>query len=127
VVPASRARLRVLFGNAEHAMLGLDGFSHVWVLFVFHDNGNRAVKALVHPPRLDGDRMGVFATRSPHRPNPIGLSLCKVRPVLASSRAARTSSICYTTRTALVRILAHNHTKRYEKASMPQDTAQSPF
>ena len=71
----------MLFGNAAHAMLGLDGFSHVWVLFVFHDNGNRAVKALVHPPRLDGDRMGVFATRSPHRPNPIGLSLCKVRPV----------------------------------------------
>jgi len=79
VAPTSRARLEVLFGSSpEHALQGLTAFSHVWVLFVFHDNGNKAIKALVHPPRLDGGVQGLFATRTPHRPNPIGLSLCRL-------------------------------------------------
>lgn len=60
---------------------GLDGFSHLWVLFVFHQNTNKVVKAKVHPPRLAGEKIGVFATRSPHRPNPIGLSVVKIERI----------------------------------------------
>lgn len=57
------------------AVSGLEQFSHIWVTFVFHAVMTRDWKPLVRPPRLGGnDRMGVFATRSTHRPNPIGLS-----------------------------------------------------
>jgi tRNA (Thr-GGU) A37 N-methylase len=56
----------------------LSGYSHVWIIFVFHLNKSQRYHAKVHPPRLEGDSMGVFATRSPHRPNPIGLSLVEI-------------------------------------------------
>lgn len=62
----------------EQALQGLMGFSHVWIIFEFHKNTNSRYHAKVHPPRLGGDSIGVFATRSPHRPNPIGLSLVKL-------------------------------------------------
>lgn len=68
------------------AFEGLADFSHVWVVFVFHENqsvreGRKTVKTKVHPPRLEGKSVGVFATRSPHRPNPIGLSLVKIEKI----------------------------------------------
>jgi len=49
------------------------------VLWLFHDNGNKRLAPLVHPPRLDGGKKGIFATRTPHRPNPIGL-FCSCLP-----------------------------------------------
>ncbi len=64
---------------------GLSEFSHVWLIFVFHKNANKRVHAKVHPPRLDGDKIGVFATRSPHRPNPIGLSVVKLEKIQGNS------------------------------------------
>lgn len=60
----------------EHALTGLSGFSHVWIVFWFHEAGGFRPK--VEPPRGGGERIGVFATRSPHRPNPIGLSLVEL-------------------------------------------------
>ncbi len=68
------------------AFEGLAEFSHVWVIFVFHENqsvreGRPTVKTKVHPPRLEGKAVGVFATRSPHRPNPIGLSLVRIEKI----------------------------------------------
>lgn len=62
--------------NFEQALQDLKGFSYVWVLFWFHENRNW--KPMVLPPVGDRKKRGVFATRSPHRPNPIGLSLCKL-------------------------------------------------
>ncbi|OFZ31682.1 MAG: tRNA (N6-threonylcarbamoyladenosine(37)-N6)-methyltransferase TrmO [Bdellovibrionales bacterium RIFCSPHIGHO2_01_FULL_40_29] len=62
----------------ELALQGLDGFSHVWLQFVFHLNNSARYHAKIHPPRLNGASIGVFATRSPHRPNPIGLSLVEL-------------------------------------------------
>jgi tRNA-Thr(GGU) m(6)t(6)A37 methyltransferase TsaA len=60
----------------EDSVRGLDGFSHVWVLFVFHQALREGWKATVRPPRLGGnERVGVFASRSMFRPNPIGLSV----------------------------------------------------
>lgn len=58
---------------------GLAQFSHVWLIFAFHETMDRGWKAMVRPPRLGGnERIGVFATRSTFRPNPLGLSVAKL-------------------------------------------------
>ncbi|KHD88958.1 MAG: hypothetical protein OM95_05680 [Bdellovibrio sp. ArHS] len=62
----------------EESLQGLEGFSHVWLVWIFHQNKTARYHAKVHPPRLGGKTMGLFATRSPHRPNPIGLSLVEL-------------------------------------------------
>lgn len=62
----------------EFSLEGLSEYSHLWVIFHFHQNTNKKFSAKVHPPRLNGESVGVFASRSPHRPNPIGLSLVKI-------------------------------------------------
>ncbi|XP_069330565.1 tRNA (adenine(37)-N6)-methyltransferase isoform X2 [Eulemur rufifrons] len=80
----SRACLKIrksIFNNPEHSLMGLEQFSHVWILFVFHKNGHLSCKAKVQPPRLNGAKTGVFSTRSPHRPNAIGLTLAKLEKV----------------------------------------------
>lgn len=51
------------------------------VLFVFHQSGSNFSKAKVKPPRLNNKKVGVFSCRSPHRPNPIGLTLAKLESV----------------------------------------------
>ena len=54
---------------------GMEGFDYIWLLWLFSENNHDAVGATVRPPLLGGNEtMGVFATRSPYRPNPIGLS-----------------------------------------------------
>ena len=62
------------------ALRGLEGFSHIWLIWEFSANrGNGSWQPTVRPPRLGGNvHMGVFATRSPFRPNPLGLSCVKV-------------------------------------------------
>jgi tRNA-Thr(GGU) m(6)t(6)A37 methyltransferase TsaA len=90
LVTAARGRIkfdkRVI--QAEHFQ-ELKEFSHIWVLFVFHDNTNdkssgakdefvKGIPAKIRPPRLHGARVGCLSTRSPHRPNNIGLSVCEV-------------------------------------------------
>ncbi|MDB2447306.1 tRNA (N6-threonylcarbamoyladenosine(37)-N6)-methyltransferase TrmO, partial [bacterium] len=58
---------------------GLDDFTHIWVVFHFHDTKGKGWKEVVRPPRLGGKiGRGVFATRSPFRPNSIGLSVVKL-------------------------------------------------
>lgn len=57
------------------ALRGLDGYTHLWLLWHFSEVSQKGWSPTVRPPRLGGNtRMGVFATRSPFRPNPIGLS-----------------------------------------------------
>ena len=61
--------------DRDEAVRGLESFSHVWVLFLFHQCLDKPWRPTVRPPRLGGNRRtGVFASRSPLRPNPIGLS-----------------------------------------------------
>jgi len=62
----------------EISLQGLEGYSHLWIQFVFHLNNSARFHAKVHPPRMEGESIGVFATRSPHRPNNIGLSLVEL-------------------------------------------------
>uniref|UniRef100_A0A182J797 TsaA-like domain-containing protein n=1 Tax=Anopheles atroparvus TaxID=41427 RepID=A0A182J797_ANOAO len=66
-----------VFNNPSHSLEGLESFSHIWIIYHFHRNPNH-LKAKVAPPRLGGERVGVFSTRSPHRPCPIGLSLVQL-------------------------------------------------
>lgn len=68
--------------RVDDALRGLDGYSHLWILWGFHDNKNETWRPTVRPPRLGGNkRMGVFATRSPYRPNPIGLSCVELKEI----------------------------------------------
>lgn len=71
-------RARVVFApeyRVREAFRGLEGFTHIWLVWGFSQNVEAGWSPTVRPPRLGGNvRMGVFATRSPFRPNPIGLS-----------------------------------------------------
>lgn len=61
---------------------GIESFSHLWLVFVFHETASKGWSPLVRPPRLGGNaRKGVFATRATFRPNPIGLSVVKLEKV----------------------------------------------
>lgn len=90
LVPSATAELEILSPfNDINAFNGLDEFSHLWLIFTFHKNLNpdseptNSWSPTVRPPRLGGNkRVGVFATRSPNRPNPIGLSLVKFHGVI---------------------------------------------
>lgn len=73
-----------LFTNNNHSLEGLEKFSHMWIIFHFHET-EPTTHAKVAPPRLDGARVGVFSSRSPHRPNPIGLSLVRIGNISESS------------------------------------------
>lgn len=69
------------FRNAE-ALRGLEGYSHLWLLWDFSEAHRDEWSPTVRPPRLGGNRrMGVWATRSPFRPNPIGLSAVRIRSI----------------------------------------------
>ncbi|MBR5474092.1 MAG: tRNA (N6-threonylcarbamoyladenosine(37)-N6)-methyltransferase TrmO, partial [Lachnospiraceae bacterium] len=64
------------------AFKGLEGYSHLWLIWQFSEAVRDTWSPTVHPPRLGGKKhMGVFATRSPFRPNPIGLSSVKLDAV----------------------------------------------
>ncbi len=66
------------FANPD-VFRGLEGFSHIWLIWQFSQSVGKPWTPTVRPPRLGGNaRMGVFATRSPFRPNPIGLSCVKL-------------------------------------------------
>ena len=69
------------FRNPD-ALRGLEGFSHIWLIWEFSANRPQGWQPTVRPPRLGGnERMGVFATRSPFRPNPLGLSCVEVESI----------------------------------------------
>jgi tRNA-Thr(GGU) m(6)t(6)A37 methyltransferase TsaA len=72
--------------NVREALRGIEEFSHLWIVFVFHESITEKFQPTVRPPRLGGNRrVGVFATRSPFRPNPIGLSAVELKKVSGTS------------------------------------------
>ncbi|MFP4586333.1 MAG: tRNA (N6-threonylcarbamoyladenosine(37)-N6)-methyltransferase TrmO [Desulfococcaceae bacterium] len=80
LAPSARSELEILPPyDREEAFRGLSDFSHLWLLFRFHGNPEGDWRPTVRPPRLGGNqRLGVFATRSGFRPNPIGLSAVRL-------------------------------------------------
>lgn len=87
---AGQLQARIIFEpeyrNAD-AVRGLDGFSHIWLIWEFSANRRTGWQPTVRPPRLGGnEHMGVFATRSPFRPNPLGLSCVELVKVDLSDK-----------------------------------------
>jgi tRNA (adenine37-N6)-methyltransferase len=82
LAPHSRGYIQLNHSIAPmETLLGLDTYSHAWILFQFHANTDLqsiSVKTKIRPPRGGGIKVGSMATRSPHRPNNIGLSLVKI-------------------------------------------------
>lgn len=71
--------------RSRDAVRGLEAFSHIWLIWEFSENVRADWSPTVRPPRLGGNvRMGVFATRSPFRPNPIGLSCVRLEDITFS-------------------------------------------
>jgi len=83
LVPEAKAKL--IFKpdfNREEFVRGIEEFSHIWLLFRFHETADKGYSAMVRPPRLGGnERKGVFATRATFRPNAIGMSAVKLEGV----------------------------------------------
>lgn len=76
--------------NREETVRGLSGFSHIWVQFLFHQVVGEGWRPTVRPPRLGGKkRCGVFACRSPHRPNHLGLSAVCLEQVETGHKTVR--------------------------------------
>ena len=83
LVEALEARIEFEKEYAQpEAFRGLEGFSHLWIIWQFSEAVRSNWSATVRPPRLGGNtRVGVFATRSPYRPNAIGLSSVKIKKI----------------------------------------------
>lgn len=68
--------------DIKTALRSLEEFSHLWIIFVFHEHGGKKWKPSIRPPRLGGARkVGVLSSRSPHRPNPIGMSVVAIEKI----------------------------------------------
>ena len=81
------------FRNAD-ALRGLEGFSHLWILWIFSENVRDSWKPTVRPPRLGGNtRLGVFATRSSFRPNPVAMSCVKIEKINLTGENAPTIEV----------------------------------
>ena len=82
LVPAAEVRIVLEPRFGADSVRGLETFGYIWLHFIFHGVLDEGWSPLVRPPRLGGKRkMGVFATRSPHRPNHLGLSLLKLERI----------------------------------------------
>jgi tRNA-Thr(GGU) m(6)t(6)A37 methyltransferase TsaA len=76
--------------NSPETVKGLEGFSHIWVSFIFHGVEHGKWSPMVRPPRLGGnERVGVFASRSTHRPNPLGLSVIELAGIECNDKGVR--------------------------------------
>ena len=84
LVPSLRSTIRFKpeYRNVD-ALRGLEGFSHLWLIWIFSENVRDTWHPTVRPPRLGGNvRLGVFATRSSFRPNPIAMSCVKIESIV---------------------------------------------
>ena len=76
--------------NNPEAFAGLEQFSHIWLTFNFHLNNDDKWRPMIRPPRLGGNKkIGVFASRSPFRPNGLGQSLVELREVVVEDNRAK--------------------------------------
>ncbi|KAL3673284.1 hypothetical protein V7S43_001003 [Phytophthora oleae] len=108
LAPSTRAKITFQRSISPDTLVGLEDFSHVWIVFVFHQNTNgkntraheglrsdshrHTFRAKISPPMLK-ERVGIFCTRSPHRPNPIGITLAKIERVDMRKRTVYLSGV----------------------------------
>lgn len=82
LVPSAEATLELFTPyNHPETLNGLEEISHLWISFIFHQHIHHSFKNQVNPPRLNGKKKGVYATRSPFRPNPLGLSVVELKSI----------------------------------------------
>jgi tRNA (Thr-GGU) A37 N-methylase len=93
LAPQARGRIDLtgsLLANGEDAVQGLDEYSHIWIVFCFHLNtlpkDSHKIPSKIAPPALGGRKIGVLASRSPHRPNPVGMTLAKLDRITTTQR-----------------------------------------
>ncbi|RQM09217.1 hypothetical protein DD237_000373 [Peronospora effusa] len=110
LAPSTRAQIIFQRSISPDTLCGLEDFSHVWIVFVFHQNTNgkntraheglrsdshrHTFRAKISPPMLK-ERVGIFCTRSPHRPNPIGITLAKIEHVDIRKRTHLRNETCF--------------------------------
>lgn len=101
-IPRQSGRVAELFGKIvfepfyrnPDAIRGLDEFSHIWLIFGFSESDKEEVSLTVRPPRLGGnERIGVFASRAPFRPNSLGLSCVKLEKIDAEKNEILVSGV----------------------------------
>ncbi|POM74043.1 Hypothetical protein PHPALM_9045 [Phytophthora palmivora] len=108
LAPSTRAKITFQRSISPDTLVGLEDFSHAWIVFVFHQNTNgkntraheglrsdshrHTFRAKISPPMLK-ERVGIFCTRSPHRPNPIGITLAKIERVDMRKRTVYLSGV----------------------------------
>jgi tRNA-Thr(GGU) m(6)t(6)A37 methyltransferase TsaA len=120
LVPESRASLKLTRNMSPEALDGLENFSHVWISFKFHLNTNTLKEskafsagctftAKINLPMLKGtQKIGVLATRSPHRPNPVGITLARVDRVDKKNRTVYLKACDLVNGTPVLDIKVHN-------------------
>ena len=83
LVPEAKGIIKIdAHPDFQYALKQLDQFSHIWIIFIFHAHGGNKWKPTIRPPRLGGKvKVGVLSSRSPHRPNPIGLSAVELERI----------------------------------------------
>jgi len=88
LVPEAVGRIELLAPyNHINTVRELEQFSHLWLVFIFHQTQESGWNNLVRPPRLGGNKkVGVFASRATHRPNPIGMSVVKLERVYQDNK-----------------------------------------
>jgi len=88
LVSAAKGSITLLNNvNVIEVIRGLEQYSHIWLLFIFHGTHEQGWKPLVRPPRLGGNKkLGVLATRSTFRPNPIGMSVVKLENISVDNK-----------------------------------------
>lgn len=93
LIPSAEAVIELVEPyNQPDYIRELEQFSHLWLVFIFHQHVGKEIKATVRPPRLGGNkRIGVFASRSPFRPNPLGLSVVRIKSI--ENKAGRVSIV----------------------------------
>jgi tRNA-Thr(GGU) m(6)t(6)A37 methyltransferase TsaA len=103
LAPHARGRIELTLPSdiASSTVAGLEEFSHVWILFVFHLNTmgkNGRVPSKISPPALGGRKVGVFASRAPHRFNPVGMTLARLDRIQLVKKHVhgrkRTQTVC---------------------------------
>jgi len=112
----ARGTIRLHPHISPDSLLGLEHFSHIWVLFLFHE-AQGSLQAKVRPPRLDGLKQGVFATRTPHRPNPIGMSVLRLLAI--EEREVRVTGVDVITGTPVLDIKPYHPADLVPGAGFP--------
>jgi tRNA-Thr(GGU) m(6)t(6)A37 methyltransferase TsaA len=133
LAPSTKARIElfpaIISGDS---LQGLDEYSHVWIVFLFSRNSNRDAvqkwrrhesnlfKSKVRPPLLGGRKVGIFASRTPHRPNPLGLTLATITSVDANKGVIEVVGVDLCDGTPVIDI------KPFVSSDMPQSALRFP-